>query len=97
MTNSGMGIRAEDQARIFERYEQAVCEQKFGGFGVGLWIAREIVIALGGTIAVESQPERGATFTVELPRSGPSRRAAESQPAAGGGPESPERRVRPPA
>jgi signal transduction histidine kinase len=66
---------------------KAVCERQFGGFGVGLWIAREIVVALGGTIAVESQPERGATFTVELPRSGPSRRATES----------PESRIRPPA
>jgi signal transduction histidine kinase len=72
VTNGGMGIRPEDQARIFERYEQAVCEHQFGGFGIGLWIAREIVVALGGTIRVESQPERGATFTVELPLRSPS-------------------------
>ena len=71
VADGGMGIHPEDYARIFERYEQAVSEHQFGGLGVGLWIAREIVVALDGTIRVESEPERGATFTVELPRSGP--------------------------
>jgi PAS domain S-box-containing protein len=66
--DEGVGIRPEDQARIFERYEQATPELEAGGLGIGLWIAREIVVAHGGTIRVESQPERGTTFTVELPR-----------------------------
>jgi signal transduction histidine kinase len=71
VADGGIGIRPEDQARIFERYERAVRDE-FGGLGVGLWITREIVSALDGTIRVESQPRYGATFSVELPRRGPS-------------------------
>ncbi|ATB33450.1 ATP-binding protein [Melittangium boletus] len=62
----GMGIALEDQARIFERFERAVSEN-YGGFGLGLWISREVVRAHGGHIRVESTPGQGATFTVELP------------------------------
>ncbi|MDC3962417.1 MASE1 domain-containing protein [Polyangium jinanense] len=68
VTDRGIGIPAEDQARIFDRFERAVSVRHFGGFGLGLWIARRIVEALGGTILVESTPGEGATFTVTLPR-----------------------------
>jgi signal transduction histidine kinase len=61
-----MGIAPEDQARIFERFERAVSEN-YGGFGLGLWISREVVQAHGGRIFVQSAPGQGATFTVELP------------------------------
>src|SRR5262249_41852534 len=64
----GIGIAPEDQARIFERFERAVKPQQFGGFGLGLWIARKLVNAMGGTISVDSRPGEGTTFTVELPR-----------------------------
>ena len=67
----GIGIAPEDQARIFERFERAVSVRHYGGFGIGLWIVREIVQALGGTIEVESALGKGATFTVTLPRRGP--------------------------
>lgn len=67
----GIGIAPEDQERIFQRFERAVPTRHFGGFGLGLWLVRRIVEALGGTISVESELERGATFTVLLPlRSG---------------------------
>jgi signal transduction histidine kinase/tetratricopeptide (TPR) repeat protein len=69
--DEGIGIAAEDIARIFERFERAVSVRHYGGFGIGLWIAREIVQAHGGTIEVESTPGQGSTFTVTLPRSGP--------------------------
>jgi signal transduction histidine kinase len=62
----GMGIAPEDQARIFERFERGVSEN-YGGFGLGLWISREVVQAHGGCISVESMPGHGATFSVELP------------------------------
>jgi signal transduction histidine kinase/tetratricopeptide (TPR) repeat protein len=65
----GMGIAPEDQARIFERFERAVSEN-YGGFGLGLWISREVVQAHGGRISVQSVPGQGATFTVELPMRG---------------------------
>jgi signal transduction histidine kinase len=40
----------------------------YGGFGLGLWIARQTVEASGGSIHVESEPGAGSKFTVELPR-----------------------------
>ncbi|MFY0571259.1 protein kinase domain-containing protein [Archangium lansingense] len=69
--DEGIGIAEEDAARIFERFERAVSVRHYGGFGIGLWIVREIVQALGGTIEVESALGKGATFTVTLPRRGP--------------------------
>ncbi len=66
--DEGIGIAAKDQQRIFERFERAVSEQHYGGFGLGLWIVREIVRGLGGSISVHSAPGAGSAFTVELPR-----------------------------
>ncbi|HLL53385.1 MAG TPA: ATP-binding protein, partial [Myxococcaceae bacterium] len=63
----GIGIAPEDQARIFDRFERAVSDRHYGGLGLGLWIVREVVAALGGTIRVESTPGEGSLFTVELP------------------------------
>jgi PAS domain S-box-containing protein len=63
----GIGIAKEDHVRIFRRFERAVSAANYGGFGLGLWITQEIARAHGGTIAVESTLEAGATFTVRLP------------------------------
>jgi signal transduction histidine kinase len=63
-----MGISAADQARIFERFEQAVSWRHFGGLGIGLWVVKQIVTAMQGTIAVTSEPARGSEFTVVLPK-----------------------------
>jgi signal transduction histidine kinase len=62
----GIGISAEDQARIFEPFQRAVSERHYGGFGLGLWIVRHIVGSLGGDVRVTSAPGEGATFTVVL-------------------------------
>jgi signal transduction histidine kinase/tetratricopeptide (TPR) repeat protein len=67
----GIGIAPEDTERIFERFERAVSVRHYGGFGIGLWLVREIVQALGGTVEVESTQGEGSTFTVTLPLSGP--------------------------
>jgi signal transduction histidine kinase len=64
--DQGEGIAPEDQDRIFERFERAVPVRHFGGFGLGLWIARRIVEAMGGKIRVESRLGEGACFVVEL-------------------------------
>jgi signal transduction histidine kinase len=66
--DQGIGIDAEHLTRIFERFERMVSSRNYGGFGLGLWIVRQIVEASGGTIRVSSAPGDGATFIVELPR-----------------------------
>jgi PAS domain S-box-containing protein len=63
----GIGVSVEDQRRIFERFERAVSVRHFGGFGVGLWVARQAVEAHGGTIRVRSVEGEGSEFSVELP------------------------------
>jgi PAS domain S-box-containing protein len=68
VSDHGIGIAAEDQGRIFERFERAVSPRRYGGFGLGLWIVRRVADALGGSIDVDSRPGAGATFTVTLPR-----------------------------
>jgi signal transduction histidine kinase len=65
--DQGIGISLEDQARIFERFERAVPGRNYSGFGVGLWICKQSVEALGGVIRVQSQPGQGSTFEVLLP------------------------------
>ncbi|MGK4008429.1 ATP-binding protein [Sorangium sp. So ce1036] len=64
----GIGIAPDQQARIFERFERAVSSENYSGFGMGLWIVRQIADALGATIAVDSKQGEGAVFTVELPK-----------------------------
>jgi PAS domain S-box-containing protein len=77
VTDRGIGIAPEDQARVFERFERAVGAQHFGGLGLGLYIARQIVEAHGGEIRVESAPGSGTSFVVLLPRE-PRPRAVEA-------------------
>jgi signal transduction histidine kinase len=66
--DGGIGIPLEKQSLIFEKFERAATERSIFGLGLGLWIVRCIVEASGGSIQVDSQPGRGASFTVELPR-----------------------------
>ena len=63
----GIGIRSEDLGRIFDRFGRAVPANNYGGLGLSLHISRQIIRAHGGSIAVRSQPDHGACFTVELP------------------------------
>ena len=62
---------APDAPRIFGSFEGAVSAKPYGGLGLGLYIAREIVVAHGGAIEVTSEPSKGARFTVSLPRRTP--------------------------
>lgn len=66
--DQGIGISPDDQTRLFQRFERAVSERHYGGFGLGLWIVKQIVSALGGHVTVQSEPGRGSTFEVLLPK-----------------------------
>ena len=66
--DEGPGIAPEDHARIFARFEQARDRGVgTGGFGVGLWVAREVARGMGGDVEVESRPGAGATFSFVAP------------------------------
>jgi signal transduction histidine kinase len=65
--DQGIGIAKEDQSRIFERFERAVSPNEASGLGLGLYIVKEILEAHGGSIRVESELGKGATFIVRLP------------------------------
>jgi signal transduction histidine kinase len=66
IADQGKGISAEDQARIFEKFER-VDPAEPGGTGLGLYIARRLARSMGGDIAVDSAPGQGARFTFTLP------------------------------
>jgi PAS domain S-box-containing protein len=63
----GIGIAAEDQGRIFKRFERAVSKDHFGGMGLGLYIVSQILQLHGGSIRVESNIGEGSAFVVEIP------------------------------
>ena len=67
VADHGIGLAADDRERIFARFERAVSANNYGGLGLGLYIARQIVRAHGGNIHVESAPGQGCQFIVELP------------------------------
>lgn len=69
VSDTGMGIPKEDQARIFERFYRVdkARSREIGGTGLGLAITKHIAMNLGGTISVESELEKGSTFTVRIP------------------------------
>jgi len=62
----GAGIRPEHLERIFEKFTKL--GRSSDGFGIGLWIVRQLATAMGGMVTVESELGRGSTFTVTLPR-----------------------------
>jgi PAS domain S-box-containing protein len=68
VSDHGPGIATEHLERIFDRFERVETAERTPGLGLGLFIARQIVEAHGGTIRAQSVPGKGATFVVELPR-----------------------------
>jgi len=72
VTDTGVGIAPEDQARVFEEFRQVGADsaRKAEGTGLGLALAKKFVELHGGTIRLESAPGRGSTFTFTLPAQG---------------------------
>ncbi len=82
--DAGPGIPPEEQPSIFERFKKAASHQgKKEGFGLGLYIVRQLVEAHGGSIRVESAVGAGAAFTVELPLRPVSREVDGGEPSPG--------------
>ena len=65
----GRGIPAEERDLIFDPFYRAPQDRGVAGVGLGLALARQIALAHGGAIEVESTEGQGSTFTVHLPRS----------------------------
>lgn len=64
----GPGIPEEDATAIFGRFARAASSQRHGGLGLGLYVARQLVEAHGGTVTAENAPGGGARFVVRMPR-----------------------------
>jgi signal transduction histidine kinase len=64
----GAGISPADRERVFLPFERAISYTKASGFGLGLYRARQIATAHGGTLRLESPAEGGSAFVLELPR-----------------------------
>jgi signal transduction histidine kinase len=67
IADQGVGIAPDDHERVFQLFERAVASSTTPGMGLGLWITKQIVTRLGGSIRLESDLGRGARFVVELP------------------------------
>ncbi|MDQ3286837.1 MAG: ATP-binding protein [Pseudomonadota bacterium] len=70
VNDQGPGIDEKDQRRIFEPLERAAAARRSGGLGLGLYVSRQAVQGMGGTISVHSSPGSGASFAVRLPLAG---------------------------
>ena len=68
VVDHGIGIDPAKQELIFERFGRSTSPRPFAGLGVGLWMVREIVGKMRGSIRVKGALGQGATFTVELPK-----------------------------
>jgi GAF domain-containing protein len=69
VSDTGIGMTAEQQAKLFEEFSQAdaTTAQHFGGTGLGLAITRKLARMMGGDVTVASEPGKGSVFTVRLP------------------------------
>jgi signal transduction histidine kinase len=69
VADSGIGMTAEQQAKLFQDFTQAdsLTARRYGGTGLGLAISRKLARMMGGDVTVASEPGKGSVFTVRLP------------------------------
>jgi signal transduction histidine kinase len=70
VADTGIGMTPEQTSKLFHEFSQAssATASKYGGTGLGLAISRRFCQMMGGDITVESEPGRGSSFTIRLPR-----------------------------
>jgi signal transduction histidine kinase len=69
ITDTGVGISAEEQGQLFTKFHRgtSTMEYEYKGAGIGLYATKLIIDAHKGSIAVQSTPERGSVFSIEIP------------------------------
>ena len=72
VADTGIGLTAEQQAKLFQDFTQAdsLTARRYGGTGLGLALSRKLARMMGGDVTVGSEPGKGSVFTVRLPSSG---------------------------
>src|SRR5262252_7105477 len=72
VADTGIGLTAEQQAKLFQDFTQAdsLTARRYGGTGLGLAISRKLARMMGGDVTVASEPGKGAVFTLRLPARG---------------------------
>jgi signal transduction histidine kinase len=67
--DTGIGLTAEQQAKLFQEFTQAdsLTARRYGGTGLGLALSRKLARMMGGDVTVASEPGKGSVFTLRLP------------------------------
>ena len=71
ISDTGVGIPEEVKSKIFDKFyteNTKTGEAKLKGYGIGLYVSKQLLLRMGGDISVESIVGRGTTFTLHLPK-----------------------------
>jgi signal transduction histidine kinase len=67
VSDTGIGIALEEQAKIFQRFYRCDTSRTEAGMGLGLSLVKAFAESLGGSLSVKSAPQQGSTFTLRMP------------------------------